>query len=80
MYGAREVDERAAPRLVGIVRQLSRAAALPMPRVCIVENDQPNAFATGRDPEHAAVCVTTGLLIASTTRNWRACWRTNSAM
>jgi heat shock protein HtpX len=62
MYGAREVDEQTAPRLVHIVRQLSRAAALPMPKVCIAENPQPNAFATGRDPEHAAVCVTTGLL------------------
>jgi heat shock protein HtpX len=62
MYGAREVDERSAPRLYHIVQQMSRAAGLPMPRVCIVENDQPNAFATGRDPEHAAVCATTGLL------------------
>jgi heat shock protein HtpX len=62
MYGAREVDEQAAPRLVRIVRQLSEAALLPMPKVCIAENQQPNAFATGRDPEHAAVCVTTGLL------------------
>jgi len=62
MVGAREVDERSAPRLIHIVRQLSRAAALPMPKVCIVDNPQPNAFATGRDPEHAAVCLTTGLL------------------
>ena len=62
MYGAREVDDQSAQRLVSIVRQLSRTAALPMPKVCIVENPQPNAFATGRDPEHAAVCVTTGLL------------------
>lgn len=62
MYGAQEVDERTGPRLYHIVQQLSRAAGLPMPRVCIVENDQPNAFATGRDPNHAAVCATTGLL------------------
>ncbi len=62
MYGAQEVNDRTAPRLVHIVRGLSQAAGLPMPRVCIVENDQPNAFATGRNPEHAAVCVTTGLL------------------
>ena len=62
MYGAREVDERTAPGLVHVVRQLSQAAALPMPKDCIVDNPQPNAFATGRDPEHAAVCVTTGLL------------------
>jgi heat shock protein HtpX len=62
MYGAREADGQNAPRLVRIVRQLSQAAALPMPKVCIIDNPQPNAFATGRDPEHAAVCVTTGLL------------------
>jgi len=62
MYGAEEVDERSSPRLYRMVRDLSRAAGLPMPRVCIVQNDQPNAFATGRDPEHAAVCATTGLL------------------
>lgn len=62
MYGAREVDEQTAPRLFHIVRQLSQAAVLPMPKVCIVDNPQPNAFVTGRDPEHAAVCVTTSLL------------------
>ena len=62
MYGAREADEQSAPRLFHVVRQLSQAAQLPMPKVCIVENPQPNAFATGRNPDHAAVCVTTGLL------------------
>jgi heat shock protein HtpX len=62
MYGAREVDETSAPDLVRIVRQLAEADGLPMPRVYIAENDQPNAFATGRNPEHAAVCATTGLL------------------
>lgn len=62
MYGAEEVDTRTAPRLYRIVETLARAAGLPMPRVYITRNDQPNAFATGRDPEHAAVCVTTGLL------------------
>ncbi len=62
MYGARPVDERSAPDLVHLVRQLSGQASLPMPRVYVVENEQPNAFATGRDPEHAAVCVTSGLL------------------
>jgi heat shock protein HtpX len=62
LYGAREVDEHTAPRLISIVRRLSAAAELPMPCVCIVENEQPNAFATGRNPAHAAVCVTTGLL------------------
>ncbi len=59
MYGAREVDETSAPDLVHLVRTLSQNAGLPMPRVYIAENPQPNAFATGRSPEHAAVCVTT---------------------
>jgi heat shock protein HtpX len=62
MYGAREVTDATAPDLVHLVHQLAAQAGLPMPKVYIVENDQPNAFATGRNPEHAAVCVTTGLL------------------
>jgi heat shock protein HtpX len=62
MYGAREADERSVPELYSLVRQLSQAAGLPMPRIFIMENPQPNAFATGRNPEHAAVAVTTGLL------------------
>jgi len=62
MYGAKPVDAAAAPELVHLVEQLARQADLPMPKVFIVDNAQPNAFATGRDPEHAAVCVTSGLL------------------
>ena len=62
MYGARQVDENSAPDLVRIVEQLSARAGLPMPKVFISENPQPNAFATGRGPAHAAVCVTSGLL------------------
>ncbi len=62
MYGARQVDDASAPDLVHTVNVLAGQAGLPMPKVYIVENDQPNAFATGRNPEHAAVCVTTGLL------------------
>jgi heat shock protein HtpX len=62
MYGAREVDETTAPDLVHLVRVLSEQAGLPMPKVYIAENPQPNAFATGRNPEHAAVCVMTGIL------------------
>lgn len=62
MYGAREVDERSEPGYFGIVRELAARAELPMPKVYIIENDQPNAFATGRNPEHAAVAATTGLL------------------
>jgi len=62
MYGARQVDEATSPDLVHTVQELAVQADLPMPKVYIVDNDQPNAFATGRNPEHAAVCVTTGLL------------------
>ena len=62
MYGAREVDARAAPDLYGIVEQLARRAGMPMPKVYVIDNDQPNAFATGRNPENAAVAATTGLL------------------
>src|SRR5215467_6851354 len=62
MYGAQEVDETTAPEFVGLVRELSSRAGLPMPRTFLMENPQPNAFATGRNPEHAAVAATTGLL------------------
>jgi heat shock protein HtpX len=62
MYNAREVDRRSAPGFYGIVEQLAANAELPMPRVYTIENDQPNAFATGRNPENAAVAATTGLL------------------
>ncbi|MGD8808173.1 MAG: zinc metalloprotease HtpX [Gammaproteobacteria bacterium] len=62
MYGAREVTKAEAPGFYNIVAQLAEKAALPMPRVYIIENDQPNAFATGRNPENAAVAATTGLL------------------
>ncbi len=62
MYHARPVDKQAAPTLVGIVEQLARNAELPMPKVYIIDDPQPNAFATGRNPENAAVAATTGLL------------------
>jgi heat shock protein HtpX len=62
MYGARQVDRRGAPAFYGIVEQLAANAELPMPRVFVIDSDQPNAFATGRNPEHAAVAATTGLL------------------
>jgi heat shock protein HtpX len=62
MYGAREVDRATAPGFYGIVEQLAARANMPMPRVYLIENEQPNAFATGRNPENAAVAATTGLL------------------
>jgi heat shock protein HtpX len=62
MSGAHEVGPDEAPELYGIIQQLTRRAGLPMPRVYIIDEDQPNAFATGRSPEHAAVAVNTGLL------------------
>ncbi|MGZ3524829.1 MAG: zinc metalloprotease HtpX [Thermodesulfobacteriota bacterium] len=62
MYGAKEVSQSEAPELYGIVAELTSKASLPMPKVYIMENDTPNAFATGRNPQHAAVAVTTGIL------------------
>lgn len=62
MHGAREVDGRTAPELVGIVQQLAARANLPMPKVYLVESPHPNAFATGRNPAHAAVAATTGIM------------------
>ncbi len=62
MYSAREVDDRSAPEFVGMVRRLAENAGLPMPKVYIADNPQPNAFATGRNPQNAAVCATSGLL------------------
>src|SRR5258708_36941601 len=61
MYGAHEVDARTAPELVNMVAALAARAGLPMPRVFLMDNPQPNAFATGRNPQNAAVAVTTGL-------------------
>lgn len=62
MYGAKPVTENEAPELYGMVRRLAHKAELPMPKVCIMEEDQPNAFATGRNPNHGTVAVTTGIM------------------
>lgn len=62
MFGAHEVDERTAPEYYGLVRDLARRAELPMPRVYVMDNPQPNAFATGRSPSHSAVAASSGLL------------------
>jgi len=62
LHNAQEVDERTAPEYYDTVRQLAQNAGLPMPKVYLINTDQPNAFATGRNPENAAVAATTGLL------------------
>jgi len=62
MYRAKQVTANEAPELHGIVAELTSKASIPMPKVYIMENDTPNAFATGRNPEHAAVAVTSGIL------------------
>ncbi len=72
MHGARQVDAQSAPAFYRLIERLSRQAGLPMPKVYIMENDQPNAFATGRNPENAAVAATTGCSASSTNANWRA--------
>lgn len=62
MYGAREISEAQAPELYGIVQKLASGAGIPMPRVFIIDSDSPNAFATGRNPRHAVIAVTSGIL------------------
>jgi heat shock protein HtpX len=62
MYGAREITEAQAPELYGMVQKLSASSGLPMPRVFMIDSDSPNAFATGRNPQHAVVAVTTGIM------------------
>ncbi|MEK6720579.1 MAG: M48 family metallopeptidase [Chloroflexota bacterium] len=60
--GAKPVDEGSAPQLMNVVRELALAANIPMPRVHVIDDSAPNAFATGRDPQHASIAITTGLL------------------
>ncbi|HSO28786.1 MAG TPA: M48 family metallopeptidase [Candidatus Sulfomarinibacteraceae bacterium] len=60
--GAKPVDETSAPQLINVVREMSIAANVPVPKVYLIDDTAPNAFATGRDPEHASVAITTGLL------------------
>ena len=71
MYNAQQVDETSAPQFYGMVRELSQRAGLPMPKVYLINEDAPNAFATGRSPEHAAVAATTGILRVLSDRELR---------
>ena len=71
MYNAQEVDETTAPQFYRMVRELAARAQLPMPRVYLINEDAPNAFATGRTPEHAAVAATTGILRVLSEREMR---------
>jgi heat shock protein HtpX len=71
MYNAQEVDETSAPQFYRMVRELAQRAQLPMPRVYLINEDAPNAFATGRNLEHAAVAATTGILRALSERELR---------
>ena len=71
MYNAREVDETSAPRFYGMVRELAQRAQMPMPKVYLIDGRAPNAFATGRNPDNAAVAATTGIINVLTERELR---------
>ncbi len=71
MYKAREVDDSTAPQFVAMVRELATKAGIPMPKVYLIDEDAPNAFATGRNPDNAAVAATTGIIRVLSARELR---------
>ena len=71
MTNAQRVDERSAPQFYGLVKELSEKAGLPMPKVFLIDEDAPNAFATGRNPDNASVAATTGILKILSNRELR---------
>ena len=71
MTNAQQVDERSAPQFYAMVKELANKAGLPMPKVFLIEENAPNAFATGRNPEHASVAATSGILRILSTRELR---------
>jgi heat shock protein HtpX len=71
MYNAQEVDAQSAPQFYRMVQELAQRAQIPMPRVYLINEDAPNAFATGRNPDHAAVAATTGILRSLSERELR---------
>jgi len=71
MTNAQQVDENSAPQFYSLIKELSEKAGLPMPKVFLIHEDAPNAFATGRNPEHASVAATTGILQILTNRELR---------
>jgi heat shock protein HtpX len=79
MSRAVPADERTYARLHNLVEGLCIASGLPKPRIYVIDDAAPNAFATGRNPKHAAIAVTTGLLEMMTGSSSRRCWPTSSA-
>ena len=76
-HRAQEVSRAEAPTLFAIVERLTRRAGMPMPRIYLIPSASPNAFATGRNPNHAAVAVTDGICKFCRSASWKACWRTS---